>query len=48
MVYNSRGKKIQVNLIDNKLDLSDLSNGMYIIRLSINNNIITKRIILSK
>jgi hypothetical protein len=47
-VYNSIGEKIQVNLIDNKLDLSDLSNGMYIIRLSINNNIITKRIILSK
>jgi hypothetical protein len=48
MVYNSIGKKLQVNLIDNKLDLSHLSNGIYIISLSIDNHIITKRIILSK
>ena len=47
-VYNSIGKKLQVNLIDNKLDLSHLSNGIYIISLSIDNHIITKRIILSK
>ena len=47
-VYNSIGKKIQVNLIDNKLDLSQLSNGLYIVSLSINSHIITKRIILSK
>jgi hypothetical protein len=47
-VYNSIGKKIQVSLIDNKLDLSQLSNGVYIVRLSINSHIITKRIILSK
>lgn len=47
-VYNSIGKKIHVSLIDNKLDLSQLSNGVYIVRLSINSHIITKRIILSK
>lgn len=47
-VYNSIGKKMQVNLSGNKLDLSQLSNGMYIVSLSINNHIITKRIILSK
>lgn len=47
-VYSSIGKKLQVNLIDNKIDLSNLSNGVYIISLSINNHIITKRIILSK
>jgi hypothetical protein len=47
-VYNSIGKKIQVILIDNKLDLSQLSNGVYIVSLSINSHIITKRIILSK
>jgi len=47
-VYNSIGKKIQMNLIDNKLDLSQLSNGVYIVGLSINNHIITKRVILSK
>ena len=47
-VYNSIGKKIQVRLIDNELDLSQLSNGVYIVQLSINSHIITKRIILSK
>lgn len=47
-VYNSIGKKIQMNLIDNKLDLSQLSNGVYIVGLSINKHIITKRVILSK
>ena len=47
-LYNSVGKEIQVNLIGKKLDLSHLSNGVYIVHLSINNHIITKRIILSK
>ena len=47
-LYNSVGKEIQVKLIGNKLDLSHLSNGVYIVQLSINNHIITKRIILSK
>ena len=47
-VYNSIGKKVQVSLIDNELDLSQLSNGLYIVNLSINSNIITKRVILSK
>jgi len=47
-VYNSIGKKVQVSLIDNELDLSQLSNGLYIVNLSINSQIITKRVILSK
>jgi len=47
-VYSSVGEKVQVSLIDNELDLSQLANGVYIVSLSINNHIITKRIILSK
>jgi len=47
-VFNSIGKKQRVILNDNSLDLTHLSNGVYIASISINNHIITKRIILSK
>jgi len=47
-VYNSLGKKQQVDFNNNNIDLSQLSNGVYIVSFSVNNQIITKRIILSK
>ena len=47
-VYNSIGQKQKINFNKTELDLSDLSNGIYIINVSINSHIITKKIILSK
>ena len=47
-VYNTIGQVQTVNFSNNKLDLSKLPNGIYIVSISIENHVITKRIILSK
>jgi len=47
-VYNTIGKKENIEIRNNKLDLSNLNNGIYFINLSTRGEIITKKIILSK
>ncbi len=48
-IYTILGKLIyQYKDIQNSIDVSDLSNGMYLIKLNSNNKIITKKIIINK
>ena len=48
-IYTMLGKLIyQSKDIQNSIDVSDLSNGMYLVKLNSNNKIITKKIIINK
>ena len=48
-IYNNIGQEISVETIQNEnaeYDVSDLSNGVYFLRMQLNNNVVTKKIII--
>jgi hypothetical protein len=49
-VYNIIGKEVisDAKTNNNLLDISQLSNGVYFIKISVNNTTVTKKIVLSK